>query len=245
MKSNNPKHNPNLNPNLNPSLNPSNNLKQGGHKQPRGISARIRNIKLSKRQVLALVLGIVLLIVSITQLERLSSEGTLFGYQVKDVAAKEEADSRKSNSGALVGGTVSKDNKKSIACDTFTSDKVSKILESEVERISGFVEDKTEPNLISSCIYRTKGDSDSPRTISVLMREMKNEDTAKKTFTSISQAKDGEEVKKLGDQAYFNNNSNQLTVRKGKELHTITVAGKNSSKEQNKELAISIVKIVL
>ncbi|MDQ5913722.1 MAG: hypothetical protein QG623_341 [Patescibacteria group bacterium] len=218
------------------------NRKRGNNRR---LSSRIQNIKLGKKQILALALGIALLIVSISQLERLYNEGTFFGYQIKDNKSKEESDSRKANSGSLVGGSVSKDNKKSIACDTFPSDKISKILESEVERISGFVEDKTEPNLISSCIYRTKGDSDNSRSVAILMREFKDEDTAKKTFTSISQAKSGEEVKKLGDQAYFNNNSNQLTVRKGKEVYTITVAGKNSSKEQNKELTISIVKIVL
>lgn len=207
--------------------------------------SKLPKLNLSKKQWAALLLSAILLVVSISQLERLSSEGTLFGYKVKDVSSKEESKTRRSNSGSLVGGSPSKDNKESIACNTFPADKISKIINSEVERISGFVEDRTEPSLISSCIYRSKQDEEQRRTIAIVMREQKDEENTKKTFTAITKAQNGEEVKDLGDQAYFNNNANQLTVRVGKKLYTITATAQGSSSVENKELATDVVKIVL
>jgi hypothetical protein len=209
------------------------------------LKARVSRVKLSKKQVIAIIIGLLILAVSISQLERLSSEGTLFGYKVKDVSSKKNAESRGSESGSLVGSSVSKDNKDSLACNSFPADKVSKIIGSEVERISGFVADRTEPYLISSCIYRSKDGSNQKRTVAILMREQKDDESAKKTFAALSKSQSGEEVKKIGDQAYFNNNANQLTVRVGKKLYTITATAKDSSKDKNKEVAIEVVKIVL
>ena len=77
------------------------------------------------------------------------------------------------------------------------------------------------------------------------MREQKDDESAKKTFAALSKSQSGEEVKKIGDQAYFNNNANQLTVRVGKKLYTITATAKDSTKDKNKEVAIEVVKIVL
>lgn len=211
----------------------------------KSLLGRLPNVKLTKKQIMALSIGIVLLIASISQLERFTSEGTIFGYKVKDVSSQKEATSRRDNSGSLANGSVSKDNEKSIACDTFPIDKVSGLVGSDMERISGFIADKFDPILISSCIYRTKDDSDTKRTVSILLREQKNDDSAKKTFTALSNPKSGDKADGIGDQAYFNKNSNQLTVRKGKKLFTITASGGKSSKDENKNLAISVIKIVL
>ena len=131
-----------------------------------------------------------------SQVERFLNKGTILGFQVRTVKSQ-ASKARQNRSGSIIGGTVSKENQKSIACDTFPADKVAKIVESEVERISGFVPDRTEPQLVSSCIYRTKGDAKNNRSISILLREQKDESAAKKTLAAFRDTKKGEEVKNL------------------------------------------------
>lgn len=179
-----------------------------------------------------------------TQIERFINKGTILGYGVRDVKSK-QAKARQNKSGSIIGGTVSKENQKSIACDTFPANKVSEVLQSEVDRISGFVPDKTEPNIVSSCIYRTKGAAAGIRTVSILLREQKDSSTAQRTLATLRDGGKGEEVKGVGDEAYFNTGANQLTVRRDKRLITVTVPGSEDSKQDSKTTAVAIAKLGL
>ena len=80
-----------------------------------------RPLKVSKKKLFALIFAVLFLVVSISQFERLLSQGTIFGYKVMDTKSKSSS-ARKNKSGSVVGGQVSKDNQKSIACDKFPED---------------------------------------------------------------------------------------------------------------------------
>jgi len=200
--------------------------------------------KLSNSQITRVILIVVALLLVGSQVERFINNGTVFGYEVRTVKSQETR-SRQNRSGSILGGDVSKDNQKSIACDTFPADRVSKVLKTDVERISGFVPDRAQPTLVSSCIYRTKGDVKDRRAISILLREQKDEVIAQKMIVSLKQATKGEDVKGLGDEAYFNTSANQLTVRKGKRLITVTVPRTQTSAQDSKTTAVEIAKIGL
>ncbi len=177
-----------------------------------------------------------------SQVERFISHGTILGYQLRKMESQ-AAKSNQNMSGSILGATVSKTNQKSIACDTFPANKVSQKLKQDVERVSGFVADKTDPYIISSCIYRTK-DAAKKRTVALLIREQKDKQAAQKTLQTLKSGAKGEVIKGVGDEAFFNVNANQLTVRTGKKLFTVTVPRTENS-EDNKAIAIDIVKIAV
>ncbi len=195
------------------------------------------------RKYLPLIIVIAILV--ITQSERFIREGTLLGYQVRSPqSARSKA--RQNSSGSVVGGKVADKNVKSVACDTFPQEKVAKILDAEVQRLSGFVPDKTKPLLVSTCIYVSKNDANKAQTVSILLRDMKDDGTAKKTIITIrSGNEDGENITQLGDEAFYNKSANQLTVRKGNRLITVTVPKVEGSKKDNKTIAVEVSKIAL
>lgn len=205
-------------------------FKLSSHKKFRHIQPRL------------LVLVFVAVLLFVTQFERLVTQGTILGYQVRKVQSPVAA-SNQNRSGSILGGAVAKENEKSIACDTFPAQKVAQVLKQDVERISGFVADKTDPYVISSCIYRTK-DAATKRTVALLVRELKDKQTAQKTLETLRAGSKGAVVKGVGDEAYFNTNANQLTVRVQKKVYTVTVPRVKDS-EDNKSIAVDIVKIAL
>lgn len=185
---------------------------------------------------------IIIALVLLSQLERVVRVGTFFGFQVREVNSS-RVTSRQNKSGSILGAEVAKKNQKSVACDTVPADKVSSILKQDVERLGGIMADKTKPYLTSSCIYRAKNDK---RTVSILLRDMKDEEVAKKTITTIKSGnKDGEDIDQLGDEAFFNKSANQLTVRKGKRLITVTVPNVEGSEKDSKTIATDISKLAL
>lgn len=186
---------------------------------------------------------LVLLLV-ISQVERFVRVGTIFGYSARTLKSS-QIDPGPNRSGTILGGSVSKNNQKSIACDLFPEDKMKSVLKEDLERISGFVPDKIGEVTTSSCIYRTKGGASSRRTISLLYREQKDEGTAKKILVALRKPNKGSDVSKLGDEAYFNESANQLTVRVNKKLYTITVPEVESAKSTSKDIAIEIAKIAV
>ncbi|MFO0971133.1 MAG: hypothetical protein U0520_02160 [Candidatus Saccharimonadales bacterium] len=183
------------------------------------------------------------MVILLSQAERFFTQGTLFGYQVRSVKTKQQI-AQQNKSGALLNAEKSAENQKSIACDKFPAAKVKQAMGSEVERISGFVADRTEPTVTSTCIYRTKNGDRNSQSVLILYRELKDETAAKKTLDALKQPKDGEDITGLGDAAYFNTHANQLSVQKGKELFTITIP--NASKDKkSKDVAIGTAKIAL
>lgn len=209
------------------------------------MEVKLGKLKLSshkKIQIKHLIASVVVLMIVISQIERFVTQGTLLGYQVRSVQS-EASKLQQNRSGSLINGKVSKENQKSIACDTFPASEVQKKLKQDVERISGFVADRSDPYLISSCIYRTKA-GDNKRTIALLVREQKDKQVAQKTLQTLKAGSKGDVVKGVGDEAFFNTSANQLTVRVDKKIFTVTVPRVNES-EDNKSLAVDIVKIAL
>lgn len=183
---------------------------------------------------------IVLIIILVLQIERVIRKGTFLGFEVRSVKTA-QVKRLQSQSGSFLDANVSKENQKSASCESFPQAKVSQVLGVDVERVSGFIPDRTEPIKTSSCLYRTKVDKADATTISFLIRELKDEAVAKKNLEGLRQ-KSGETIKKLGDDAYFNTSTNQLTVRQGKKLTTITAPGKFSKKD-NKTVTVELARI--
>lgn len=182
-------------------------------------------------------------ILLVTQAERFITQGTLLGYQVREVKTKQQI-IQQNRSGTLLNAEKTAENQKSRACEKFPQEKVKKVAGGDVERVSGFVADRTEPTVTSTCIYRTKDGDRNSQSVLILYRELEDEAAAKKTLDALKQSKDGEDITGLGDAAYFNTHANQLSVQKGKELFTITVP--NASKDKkSKDIAIGTVKIAL
>ena len=206
----------------------------------RKLSSRIRNIKLSKKQILALALGVALLIVSVSQLERLSSEGTLFGYQVKDIAGVKESNTKKAKSGSVVDVSKLPDGSYNEACKILTLEDIRSFRKAEFKQSAGLVPDTKEP-LLSTCIYSTKSQDGTFEMVSILLRSKENSDSAKKLISSLRQQDEGEDISGLGDEAYFNRKANQLTIRIDSRLVTIT---HSSSKEDldTKSITVELAK---
>ncbi len=181
-----------------------------------------------------------LLIVLALQVERFIYKGTILGYKARTVSS-EASRKRQNQSGIIPGASISKENKKSVACEAFSQDKVAAILGSDIERFPGFIEDRKEPNLVSSCIYKTKGNES--KMVSILLRDMKNEDLASKTVEMLKDASNVEPISSLGDQAIYNISANQLTVRLGKRIITVTVSSPQSKDVDGKTTAVTIAEL--
>lgn len=176
---------------------------------------------------------VIFLLLAALQTERFIRKGTLLGYKVVDKGTSK-------NSGK--GGSANAFDKPqpSKSCDKVSADETAKIIGSKVERLAASIGDRSEPTFISTCIYRT---TDKPtRSVTVIIKEAKDEESAKKTLSNISATKDIEKINGFGDEAYFSPTSSQLNIRKNKEIVTITVSKatekvQKSSLDASKELA--------
>ncbi len=181
----------------------------------------LKNISKSKLALAALL--VVFFIVSLSQLERLSSQGTFFGYKLRQVSTESIKENR-GKSGRIKNPKGLSDGSNSEACKALTKDEASAVFGLEFSVSSGFVEDKKEPNLISSCIYTSKDKDGKDVLVSFLMRDQESKESAQKTFKAISDSSSVEQVSSLGDGAQFNKSSNQLTVIKDNKILTLTLS---------------------
>lgn len=162
-------------------------------------------------------------IFTVTQIQLLRKNGTLLGYQV----AKKQTTQHTSNS------------TKSLACETVTEQAVSKVLNLEVDRLGNVFGDRLQPTLISNCLYRSK--QIPSRSVTVILRDTKDEASAKSTFSAAKKRTNTEEVAGLGQEAFFSSNVGQLQVRRGKRLLTITVSKPvDNSAVSSKEVATTL-----
>ena len=181
---------------------------------------------------LAIALLIVLLICS--QTERFIYHGTILGYRVRNV---QKTVSLPSNN--LFGGQSG--NQKKLACEKVTQSDVSKLLGEEVREGTSFLPDRTTPNIVSNCIYRTVSDAKSPvRTASILYRETVDINSSKQSITNLQKQGRGADISGVGDQAYYIDSANQLTVRKDKKIVTVTVTKANIGQPASKDVAIKL-----
>lgn len=137
-------------------------------------------------------------------------------------------------------------NEKSLACDTVTAQEVSSVLKTDVERRAGFLVDRTTPYLYSACSYSTKGEKGKPgRNVTITIRELANVDTSRKAVANLRKAGKGEEIKGVGDEAYYVAGSNQMLVRKGKRLVLVVVNKPQKGQPDSKTVSISVAKLAL
>lgn len=194
-------------------------------KKFKGLNKRTINWKLA-------LVGLTLLLLA-SQVERLATQGTFLGYTVHKKQVSKPAE-------------ISKDstNKPSEACDKAAASKVSDILGDEVERIGGSFADRKDPTFISVCTYRTK--VAPARVVTIVLRDSKDEPAAKEVFSASAKKAGSTTVSDLGDEASFSSSSQQLTVRTGKRIATVTInKSQDEKKIASKDAAIKVTKLVL
>lgn len=156
------------------------------------------------------------------QLERFITQGTIFGYHVRGVKGTK-----------TVSITKNKDNQPSEACKKASASDVSSILGTKVERIGGSFADRTQPTFISVCTYRT---TDKPtRVTTIVIRDSKDEAAAKQVVATANKRKNATTVKGIGDEATFSTSAQQLIVRDGKRIVTVTVNKATNNKQISSE----------
>lgn len=186
----------------------------------------------------------IIALVVLSQLERVVRVGTIFGFQVREVKDS-RVTSRQNKSGTILGADVAKKNQKSVACDIFSEEKIKEAVNTSVKKVGSFVPDRKDPYLSSSCVY-TFSDKEQPfRSINILYRKMADAQVAQKTMKAFESIEKIETVQDLGDQAFYNKNTNQLTVRKGEILITVTIPKNSQANADSKTPAIAIAKISL
>ena len=205
--------------------------------KPKGHLKVIRGGWFSGMSKVAQAVIIVAVILGATQLERFITHGTLLGYQLRRVE-------QKSSYTKNPLGSASNTPQPSESCKKLTEKDVSKILNSKVERIGGAFGDRTEPTFVSSCIYRAT--EKGMRSVTVILRDAKDEAAAQKSLEITSKLKGVEQVNKLGDEAYFNPTAQQLTVRSKKRIATVTVSKPTAeSKISSKDAALKMAEQLL
>lgn len=201
----------------------------------RQIKGSLRKIGPKKTAIL-----ILLVVLLISQTERLISQGTILGYQVRDVSSSQK--NLNNNSGSLNTGLKGLKEDKEV-CGKIDIQKVSEAMNDEMRAQGGFIPPSDNSEKRSSCIFVSK-EQGSKKLATLLIRDQQNESTAKKTITSLSDSA-RDKVSKIDDvmdEAIFNDQSNQLTARKGKIIYTITATSSSEKNFDNKTASIKIAK---
>lgn len=136
---------------------------------------------------------------------------------------------------------LSNGQKASRACDLIGIGDVEKTIGEKAERIAGQFDDKTQPNLLSNCLYRSTGKPS--RAVTITIRGFGDEDSAKSAMVANSKRPETEEVNGLGDEAQYTKGAQQLMVREDSRIITIT-AGRptDNSKKDSRDVAIDLYK---
>lgn len=179
-----------------------------------------------KQHPIRWLLTMLIAAVVLSQLERFTHKGTILGYQV-----------RSSSAGVVSRNAVTtKDN---LACKKVVAADVQKALDQAVSSVGSGLHDRTQPTFLSICSYRTT--SQPTRTVSIVVRDVRDETAAIASFGAVSKRSGSQTVNKLGDQAVFVPSSNQIMVRKGKRLITITVTkSSNPNKPSSQTVATKL-----
>lgn len=192
------------------------------------ISIGQKTFKLPTLKQISVISGVVLFAVS--QLYLLLHNGTLLGYQVRHV------ESSSSRSKELNGDNA--------ACRLLEVGAVGRVLGLSMMSPTSAVGDVTNPGLISSCFYRSE--QTPSRSVTVMLRDSKDESTAKQQFQAPKARFKTETITDKGDEAFFVTAVNQLHVRQGKRLITITVSESvDGSDIPTKEAAHELSKVML
>lgn len=164
--------------------------------------------------------------------ERYVHKGTFFGYQVRHVKT----------SNPFTGSN--NEQKSSKVCESITSDDIKSILGVAASRMGNAFGDREKPTFISTCTYKLE---DTPiRVVTMVVRDTSDEATAKKQFQTLTERKGSQKIDGLGDEATYLDSANQVSVRKGKRLYTVSISKPTkSSKKSSQDGATEIVKLLL
>lgn len=202
-------------------------MEKGIHHAPaRSVAKRVVRW-ITQRSLRQVLIAVLILICAVWIAERLINSGTFFGYQVleKDGNAK-VTDSKQAES---------------FACSKLTSEEVRSVFVIEVERIGGIFPDKKEPNFVSTCSYQIG--RDTPRSVSILVRDVSSEKTAQNIFNDLKKRSQFEELQELGTDIIFTAASRQLNAKDGNRIVSITVSDKNSTTSlDNKKAVVELYK---
>lgn len=172
--------------------------------------------------------------------ERFVTQGTLFGYQVRNVKSKSSIRAG-NNSGSLVGADKA-NLKKTKACRDISAEKISNALGDDFNTLGSLAPDITKPNLSSSCIFTSPT---TKVTVSIFIREFADEGKASKIIGGLSNSDKIEDLTTNADEGIYNAAANQLTIRKGKRVVTITVTKNSEEKFDKKATALKVINAVL
>ncbi|HRV76146.1 MAG: hypothetical protein H6799_00190 [Candidatus Nomurabacteria bacterium] len=191
------------------------------------IASIIKKDNQKKRALIALITLAAL--ASIFQIRSLVKYGTFFGVKVREndkssITAKEG----KASSGSLAVDTNKlSDGSKNVACKVLEQDALSALRKKEFKQTGGLKPDEEKP-LTSTCLYTYRGTDGGYEMLSVLLREKNDVDSASKSLQAVKQGDVSVSISDIGDEAYFNKSSNQLTFRKDKQVITLTFSSNNT-----------------
>lgn len=190
----------------------------------RHVSSKMFNIGWLKKALPWLLIVLLLL----SQIERFVHEGTLLGYEVRNTKRHSQIKKQKAQSGKITDTRKLPDGKDNKACKVLNAEEVASVRPVKFIQNGGLTPDSKSP-LISTCIYSFKGDKGGFEMITLLLREKASSDAAKKVIGNLQKSKQGQEIANIGDAAYFNGDTNQLTVVKGSTIYTLTFSSSEKS----------------
>lgn len=200
-------------------------------KLTRQIVERFKKMKKNRLHIKKILLLVAVLILGVLLIERFIHQGTVLGYQVRKntvETAQQSADTNKQ--------------KTSYACEQTPEKKVADILGEAVVRVGGSFADRSKPQFMSLCTYRTN--TKPARIVTIVIHDEADKQVAESAVKKVSERSGVSEVS-LGDKAYFAKDARQLTVQKAKRIITITVSQPtDSSTTPNEEAVTKIAKLI-
>jgi hypothetical protein len=188
---------------------------------------QLKVVKGSRKKIVAI--GCVSLLLAVLVIERLITQGTFLGYQV-----------RSENKSIFTTDQVQESRVCELASEALAED----IFEAPVKRIATNLADVSEPIFMSICTYQTK--TSPARTATLVLREYADTIQIESQLEAFKRRAGQKRIEGLADEAYYVASSKQLMVRKGTSLITVTVSEPNqSSKVGSEEAASSFARLLI
>lgn len=183
------------------------------------------------------LIAFVLLVLLVTQVYSFKNEGEILGFQVRKVTTKQ---------GLQGAPTSAKDEtSQSTVCKTVSAQFVADLFDVKELQKSTFYKDVKRDDLTSNstCIYTTnlKDTKEEDKVaVTVSLQEKASEDLATKEAQRIKERNDAKPIDGLGDEAYFSESSNQLTVRTENRVVNVFIKVGSNSRANAQEAAKQI-----
>lgn len=167
-----------------------------------------------------ILIPLAVLVLAISQIYSFKNEGEILGFQVREVSVQKGLRGVPSGAKDETGD--------SIVCKTLSTDFISKQFKGKNFTKSTLYKDIKRGDTVSNstCIYTADIKSTNAEeriVVTVSLQEKESVDLAKAEAQKIKQKEGSEAVSGLGDEAYFSESYNQLTVRKGNKVVNIFI----------------------